>query len=119
VFFDFGEGGGFAEAFGVLVFAALFAPFVVGFGDFGDVFVRENAVGFVFHVAEFACVDEENFAGAFAVAVACSFAGKEPEAGGDSGVVKELGGKGNDAVHQIVLDDCFADFSFTGRVGRK
>lgn len=91
MFLDFFKGGGFTEAFYVFVFAALFAPFVVGGGNFGDVFIGEEAVGAVFHVTEFAGVHEEDFTGAFAVAVACAFAGEEPEAGGDSGVVKELG----------------------------
>lgn len=110
VFGDFFGLGRLAKACLVFVAALVFAPLMVGFSYSGDVFFAESPVGAIFHVTYFAGIDKEDLATAFAVAIARAFARDKPDAGRDARVVKELFGKGYDAIHQVVLDECFADF---------
>ena len=70
--------------------------------------------------AHFPGVDEEGFLPAVAE-VAFGVGGfafrEEPEADGDLGAVEELTGEGDHAVHEIGLDEGFADLAFAGLVG--
>lgn len=63
------------------------------------------------HGAHLAGIDEEGFAFLpFGL-------GEEPEGNGDLGGVEELGRQGHDALHQVGLDDVFADVALAAGLG--
>ena len=71
---------------------------------------REHAKGARLHRAELAGVDEERLAqygrGPPCLKVLAGLvAGEEPEAGGNAGGEEELGRQGDDAIHEVGLDD--------------
>ena len=70
---------------------SLAAPGVIGVSDTGDIVVRQLAVGAVDHPAHLARVDEQDFAGAVAMATALAILREEPEAGRYLRRVEELG----------------------------
>ena len=121
---DFFQRGRFAEAGFVFINARIFlaTPGVVGAGDLGDLLVGQFPVGAVDERSHLAGVDEEGLAVAGAECLAINLAGtlaarEKPQAGGDWRGVEQLPGQGDDAVHQVGLDDGSADFALAGGVG--
>jgi len=103
---------------------------VIGADDFLEVGFGQLAVDAVNERAHFPRVNEQGFT--FAIAEfgfgtrgvrpsdsrpAGFVLGEEPEAHGNLRAVKQLAGQRHHAVHQVGLDDGFADVSFAGLIG--
>ena len=110
----------FAETGDVRVLACigLTAPGVVGLGDAGDVVIGQFPVGAVHHAAQLTGVNEQDFTATVACRVASSGAGQEPQAGGNLRRIEELSGQRHHAVHQIRLNQVFANNAFVRLVRR-
>ncbi len=112
---------GFAETGHVFVPLALL-PGMEGVGDLLDV-VRGKVTQYaVFHVAQLAGVDEQEFAAPVALFLvqrkAVPFVlGQKPDTGRDLGVGEQLTGQRDHALHVVILDQPFADFAFVVGVG--
>ncbi len=134
MFFDLFQLGRLAEAGLVGVFADTFfaPPGVVGAHDAADVAVRRRValgVGAGEHPqhtglqgAHLTGVDKQGLAAAVAAAVLDVAPGLvatyKPQADGNASGQKELRGHGDDTVHQVCLDDGFADLALSGAVAR-
>ena len=91
---------------------------MVGVGDAGEVFVGQLAVGAVDHAAQFAGVDEQDFAAPVSELTSFTITGEKPQTGGDLGRIEELAGQRDHAVHEVGFDQVFPDFALAGLARR-
>ena len=84
---------------------------VIGGSDLLNILVSQLPQLAGHHSPHFAGVDKER------LALLLLVSGQEPEGDRDLGGVEQLGRHGDDAVHQIVLDDIFADLALAAGLG--
>ena len=106
---DFLRGGHGAEALDILQGAV--HKSVVGIGQLADVLVGQLAQFAGHHGAHLAGVDEQG------LALLPLVSGQEPQGDGNLRGIEQLGGHGHDAVHQIGVDDVFADVALAAALG--
>src|SRR6266481_861923 len=118
VLLDFIKRGRLAKASIICVFtSALFpSPCVVSSSNASDLFVCQVAVDAVCQHTELAGVDEQGLAFAIRELAVFLVFGQKPQTSRNLRSVKKLRRQGDHAVHQISLNQVFADLALAGLV---
>ncbi len=106
-------GGGAHGAEALLIGEGALLELMEGAGDAEDFVLGEFTHGTSDHYAHLACIDEER------LAMLRLVARKEPQRHGNARAVEELVGQGDDALHEVGVDDVLANLAFTTRLAGK
>ena len=106
-------GGGAHGAEALLVGERALLELMEGAGDAEDFVLGEFAHGASDHHTHLTCIDEERLAALRLVAR------EEPQRHGNARAVEKLVGQGNDALHEVGVDDVLANLAFSTRLGGK
>ena len=105
--------GGAHGAEALLIGEGALLELMEGACDAEDFVLGEFANGTSDHHAHLTCIDEERLAALRLVAR------EEPQRHGDARAVEELVGQGDDALHEVGVDDVLANLAFATRLAGK